>query len=487
MRLPIETFKNDSERMRDGYYSDDYFENQRQILETLAKEGYQLDGVDIGDIEVCMQVFTRRESFSIVAGTDNALSILRECTGVYTNTPIANEPPMLGEEKKLVFNLTNTRPKWINTSHDLDITCVHDGEKVGKWDPVMHIRGRYRDFANLETLYLGVLAKQTRVATNVYNTLVASGGKPVLFFPARFEPWQLQAMSGYAYKVAVDKYNYDFGKKVSPAVSTHGQADWWHGTGGGTIAHAYLLCFMKHEVEAMVQYARIAPVRNKRVFLCDVDNDCVNSSVNVARVMWAKYVECIIEGRPKEAEKYKLFGVRPDTGGNMVDKSIEVLGDPKLDCGVNPRLVRNIREALDGLIPHNTRQSQIGDLYYELTSRHRRDGVGKCELWQTLDLKTYQDRMGEHIDDILNYFRDIKIVVTGGFNPEKIAMFERMGVPADIYGVGSSLIEGENNDYTADIVAIKIEGEWKPMSKIGRSEKPFTTEAEKIKWEPLDE
>jgi nicotinate phosphoribosyltransferase len=57
----------------------------------------------------------------------------------------------------------------------------------------------------------------------------------------------------------------------------------------------------------------------------------------------------------------------------------------------------------------------------------------------------------------------VKIVVSGGFNAERIRYFEEEGVPVDAYGVGSSLIRGEN-DFTADIV--KVEG--KPGAKVGR-------------------
>ena len=53
------------------------------------------------------------------------------------------------------------------------------------------------------------------------------------------------------------------------------------------------------------------------------------------------------EGRPEEARKYKLFGVRPDTSSNMRDISVPPLGDKRLDCGVNPRLVFLMREAID--------------------------------------------------------------------------------------------------------------------------------------------
>jgi len=67
----------------------------------------------------------------------------------------------------------------------------------------------------------------------------------------------------------------------------------------------------------------------------------------------------------------------------------------------------------------------------------------------------------------------VKIVVTGGFNPEKIARFEKLSVPADIYGVGSSLFsnsqaEGTQTDFTADVVRVKVNGRWIDMAKVGR-------------------
>ena len=59
-----------------------------------------------------------------------------------------------------------------------------------------------------------------------------------------------------------------------------------------------------------------------------------------------------------------------------------------------------------------------------------------------------------------------QITVTGGFTPERIRAFEAMNVPADVYGVGSE--HGTNTDFTADIVQVKVEGTWYPLSKIGR-------------------
>jgi nicotinate phosphoribosyltransferase len=110
----------------------------------------------------------------------------------------------------------------------------------------------------------------------------------------------------------------------------------------------------------------------------------------------------------------KLWGVRLDTSEMMVDRSLlDSMGDfdPR---GVNPQLVENVRRGLD----------QAG-------------------------------------------FLDVKIVVSGGFGVDRIERFEALGVPVDAYGVGSSLIRGQN-DYTADVVMV----DGRPCSKAGRSIKP---------------
>ena len=55
------------------------------------------------------------------------------------------------------------------------------------------------------------------------------------------------------------------------------------------------------------------------------------------------------------------------------------------------------------------------------------------------------------------------VVVSGGFDAERIRRFEEAGVPADAYGVGSSLLRG-NTDFTADVVLV----EGRPCAKAGR-------------------
>jgi len=110
----------------------------------------------------------------------------------------------------------------------------------------------------------------------------------------------------------------------------------------------------------------------------------------------------------------KLWGVRLDTSEALVDRSLwEEMGDFN-PTGVNERLVWKVRDALDA-----------------------------------------------------NGFGGVRIVVSGGFDVEKITRFETAGVPVDSYGIGSSLIRG-SNDFTADVVV--TDGE--PSAKTGRRLRP---------------
>jgi nicotinate phosphoribosyltransferase len=110
----------------------------------------------------------------------------------------------------------------------------------------------------------------------------------------------------------------------------------------------------------------------------------------------------------------RLWGVRLDTSDNLVDRALWGEMGAFKPTGVNARLVEKVREALDA-------------------AGHP----------------------------------GVRIVASGGFTVERIRDFEAAGVPADAYGVGSSLIRGDN-DYTADIVMV----EGRPLAKAGRRRRP---------------
>ena len=115
-----------------------------------------------------------------------------------------------------------------------------------------------------------------------------------------------------------------------------------------------------------------------------------------------------------EALGPKLWGVRLDTSETLVDRSLfEEMGGFR-PTGVNPRLVEKVRSALDA--------------------------AG---------------------------YPNVRIVASGGFTAARIREFESQGVPVDAYGVGSSLIRGDN-DFTADVV--RVDGQ--PRAKFGRHYSP---------------
>ena len=260
--------------MRDGYYSDKYFVRAREIL---LADKYRP--------RVTMQVFGKSHAF--LGGVDEAIAILKLC---------AVEWP------------------------ELEVNALHDGDKVEPWETVLLIEGPYDAFAHLETLYLGVLSRRTRVATNTRRVVEAASPKEIMFFPARHDHWLVQTGDGYAAHVA-----------GAIGVSTDAQASWWGSEGIGTVPHSLIAAYGGDTVLATRKFAeRIGPTV-KLISLVDFENDCVKTSLQVA-----------------EALGKKLYGVRLDTSEKLVDRSLlDQMGSFK-PTGVNPQLVRNVRRALDG-------------------------------------------------------------------------------------------------------------------------------------------
>ncbi|HLB54587.1 MAG TPA: hypothetical protein VJK71_05725 [Gemmatimonadales bacterium] len=328
------------ERMRAGYYSDKYFTRAREIV--LA------DGVRP---QVTMQIFGKVSAF--LGGIDEAIAILKLCA-----------------------------IEW----DDLEVWALHDGDPIEPWETVLLIEGPYDAFAHLETLYLGVLARRTRVGTNTRRVVDAARPKEVMFFPARHDHWLVQTGDGYAAHIA-----------GAIGVSTDAQASWWGTEGVGTVPHALIAAYGGDTVLATRKFAQHIDPTVRLVTLVDFENDCVGTSIRVA-----------------EALGGRLYGVRIDTSEMLVDRSVIPQMGTFRPSGVCPQLVWNVRHGLD----------QAG-------------------------------------------FTQVKIIVSGGFTVEKIQEFARLGVPADAYGVGSSLFQGRF-DFTADVV--RVEG--RPLAKVGREYRP---------------
>jgi nicotinate phosphoribosyltransferase len=305
---------------------------------------------------VVMQVFQKRNAY--LGGMDEAIAILKLCADTFA---------------------------------DLTVHALYDGDSIEPHETVMTIEGDYTAFAHLETVYLGTLARRTLITTNTVNVLRAANGKPVIFMPARHDHHRVQTGDGYAAYVAGQIVGAPIG------VTTEEQASWWGGSGIGTVPHALIAAYGGDTVAAAERFAEWASDDMNVTVLVDFENDSVRTALEVANALGPR-----------------LWGVRLDTSESLVDRSLwEEMGD-FTPTGVNPRLVGNVREALD------------------------REG-----------------------------FEAVRIVVSGGFTVEKILEFEENDVPVDAYGVGSSLIRG-SNDFTADIVMT----DGQPSAKVGRRYRP---------------
>lgn len=328
-------------KIRKGYYSALYFSRTKLILE----KGKNIKSVT-------MQIFQKNNN-SVLCGMTEVTELLKIGTGYWE------------------------KDKWIDKYSALQIDRLNDGDRISALEPVMHITGPYIYFAHLESLYLGILARRTLVATNSAKVIGAASGKQVIFFADRFDHFQNQEGDGYAAHIGgID------------TVCTPAHAFYWNGKVAGTIPHALIAINGGDTVKATKQFAK--HIEGNVIALVDFDNDCINTSLKVAREL-----------------KDKLWGVRIDTSEDLVDKS---LMNKKLH-GVNPQLVKLLRKSLDK-----------------------------------------------------NGFTHVKIIVSGGFNEEKIRLFENEKTPVDVYGVGSSILKG-NNDFTADIVMVGN----KKIAKYGRT------------------
>ena len=305
---------------------------------------------------VVLQAFQKKHSY--LGGVDEAIAILKLCVDDWS---------------------------------ELKVSALFDGDRIEPYEPVLTIEGDYTMFAHLETVYLGTLARRTLITTNTVRVLEAANGKPLIFMAARHDHHRVQTGDGYAAYIAGEVVGRPIG------VTTDEQASWWGGRALGTVPHALIAAYDGDTVLAAQRFAEWAPDDMNVTVLVDFENDSVRTALEVARALGPR-----------------LWGVRLDTSESLVDRSLWAeLGD-FAPTGVNPTLVRKVRDALD-------------------------DGG----------------------------FAEAKIVVSGGFTVDKIREFEASGVPVDAYGVGSSLIRG-SNDFTADIVMT----DGRPTAKAGRRFRP---------------
>lgn len=404
--------------LRAQQFADPPYVNLTGLLNVLPPQ-YGLRGEPPRDLEVEVQVISRRAPFAILAGIPRALEMLERCTGEWSPGEL-----------------------FINRYDDIDVWSLDDGAMVGSDEmplhstPVLVLIGAYRLFAHLKTPLLGTLARASRVATNTYRLLNAAAGKPVFTFSARYDLHETQAMDGYAYAVGVAAHNQRVGGYHGNSVSTPANARFTGASIVGTLSHEAIACFGGDVGALMVKFAEVAPIDRLRVALVDFHNDCHRDSLHAMRVLFQKALEARRHRLPDDERRYRLDGVRVDTSAELTDVSCSSDLNRPSSRGVSPALIRSLRKAIDG-------------------------------AWQQWELK------GDDVAFAAEWCRQVKIIVSGGFNETRIASFEAAKVPVDAYGVGTAMLsncvtEASTTDFSAGVTRIRRSDDWVEIAKAGR-------------------
>jgi nicotinate phosphoribosyltransferase len=293
-RLSPAVFRLPIERIREGYYSDNYFNLTKELLES---------GPPAPRPRVLMQVFQKNEA--LLGGIDEALAVLRECSGERGADGV-----------------------WRTGWDQLVVRALHEGDPIDPFEPVLHVEGDYALFAHLETVYLGCLSRRSLIMRNVRAVVQAARGKPIWFFPARHDHWLVQTGDGWAAHVA-----------GAIGVSTDAQASWWGGRGMGTVPHGLIAAYGGDTVAAARAFAaRYAGAMNVTV-LVDFANDSVGTATEVAAALGDD-----------------LWGVRLDTSELLEDVALAGTGGTgvtpelvrKVRAGLDERGFERVRIAVSG-------------------------------------------------------------------------------------------------------------------------------------------
>ncbi len=121
-RLEPGIFNLPVEKMRVGYYAEQDLCRTQQVL---LHDGCHPD--------VLVVVYQRQDV--VVCGTDEAIAILKLCSG---------------------YGRSDGTEEWAPGWERLRVMSLYDGERASPYEPVMTIAGDYSLFAQLETDFLGV-------------------------------------------------------------------------------------------------------------------------------------------------------------------------------------------------------------------------------------------------------------------------------------------------------------------------------------------
>lgn len=302
-----------------------------------------------------------------------------------------------------------------------------DGERFVAGEVVLTLEGEFGDLVALETLYLGILSL-SRAAANMADIVEAAGdGIRVVDMSARHYPPEIGAAIAVAAAVG--------GAHGTSTRAGHTAVIERFGVGGdlirvgnrpsvvfnlyGSIPHALNAVYGGSSIESAVAYHTACPESPLTVLLD-------------------------FEGRERETCEAavrrfgsSLDGVRLDTPGNRIHQG----GHEKVSRALEMRIL-----------------SQAPDRAAAMAALENYGAGPGVTIEAVYGIRDLLDSLGS---------RSVKIVVSSGFNVEKVRAFRACRAPMDAIGTGSWI---EFGLFTSDIIRVLEDGPWVPRCKAGRAD-----------------
>ena len=308
----------------------------------------------------------------------------------------------------------------------LTVRALPDGERFEARQIVMMLEGPFGQLVTMETAYLGLLSLSA-AAANMADIVVAAGDATVIDMSARHYPPEL--IEAIALAAAIG------GAAGTSTPAGHSVAHERFGTGDGQIQVG------NQPARSFNLYGTIPHSLNAV---------CGGRSIESAAAYLEKHPDVPLtvlldfEGREKEicAEAARRFGyqlgaVRIDTPSNRIFQG----GHEKVSPALEMRVLSQARD----------RAAAMAAL--------KRYGAGPGVTIEAAYLiRDMLDSMG---------CKSTKIVLSSGFNLDKVRAFRAANAPMDYIGTGSLVAF---STFTSDIIRVFEEGQWVDRCKAGRRE-----------------
>jgi len=288
--------------------------------------------------------------------------------------------------------------------------CFNEGDDVGAGEPMVYLSGSFLTLVDLETALLQKIGATCVAAYNAKSMVESLRNTSFLAMDARHcAGTDMADLMAYGASVGSKRVKSEGDAIGFIGCATDRSAHMFEITSGlGTMPHA-LVGYAGSTLKAAQMFNSTWP-NHPLTVLIDYFGKEITDGLMVCRAF-------------KKLAKEGTLSLRLDTHGGRYIEGLDVAGSYAV-------LERNIPEAIRGYRNEQELRYLIGT------------GVSAAAIWH---LREMLDNSG---------FKNVKIVASSGFGPEKCKVFSLANVPVDVIGTGSYLPSRWSETYaTADIIS----------------------------------